>query len=62
MKNQGPHAERPEERDGGGGAPGNDSPLTVIIAFIVNFLVAGAKTVAAFLTGSASMTAEAAHS
>lgn len=61
MKNQGPHAERPEERDGGG-APGSDSPLTVIIAFIVNFLVAGAKTVAAFLTGSASMTAEAAHS
>jgi cation diffusion facilitator family transporter len=36
--------------------------LTVIIAFIANAAVAGAKTVAALLTGSASMTAEAAHS
>lgn len=36
--------------------------LTVIIAFVANFLVAAAKTVAAFMTGSASMTAEAAHS
>ena len=36
--------------------------LTVIIAFAANFLVAAAKTVAALLTGSASMTAEAAHS
>jgi cation diffusion facilitator family transporter len=36
--------------------------LTVIIAFVANVLVAGAKSVAAVLTGSASMTAEAAHS
>ncbi len=36
--------------------------VTVIIAFIANLLVAVAKSVAAFLTGSASMTAEAAHS
>jgi cation diffusion facilitator family transporter len=36
--------------------------LTVIIAFVANILVAGAKSVAAVLTGSASMTAEAAHS
>lgn len=36
--------------------------MTVIIAFLVNILVAAAKTVAAFLTGSASMLAEAAHS
>jgi cation diffusion facilitator family transporter len=36
--------------------------LTVIIAFFANAVVAGAKTVAALITGSASMTAEAAHS
>jgi cation diffusion facilitator family transporter len=36
--------------------------VTVIIAFFANVLVAVAKTVAAFLTGSASMVAEAAHS
>ena len=36
--------------------------LTVVIAFVANLLVATAKTVAAILTGSASMLAEAAHS
>ena len=36
--------------------------LTVLIAFGANVLVAAAKTVAALITGSASMTAEAAHS
>ncbi|MFF2318391.1 cation diffusion facilitator family transporter [Arthrobacter sp. NPDC058097] len=36
--------------------------LTVVIAFTANALVAAAKSVAAVLTGSASMTAEAAHS
>jgi cation diffusion facilitator family transporter len=36
--------------------------LTVIIAFAANALVAAAKSVAAVVTGSASMTAEAAHS
>ncbi|MFW0791179.1 cation diffusion facilitator family transporter [Gordonia sp. CPCC 205333] len=36
--------------------------LTVVIAFTVNILVALAKTVAATVTGSASMVAEAAHS
>jgi cation diffusion facilitator family transporter len=36
--------------------------LTVVIAFAANVLVAAAKSVAAVLTGSASMTAEAAHS
>lgn len=36
--------------------------MTVIIAFIANILVATAKTVAAVVTGSASMLAEAAHS
>ncbi|GAA2101640.1 cation transporter [Microlunatus panaciterrae] len=36
--------------------------LTVVIAFGANLLIAIAKSVAAFLTGSASMLAEAAHS
>lgn len=36
--------------------------LTVILAFFANLVVALAKTVAALITGSASMTAEAAHS
>lgn len=36
--------------------------LTVIIAFAANLLIALAKSVAAFITGSPSMTAEAAHS
>lgn len=39
-----------------------ESGTTVIIAFLANLLVAMAKSVAAFLTGSASMLAEAAHS
>lgn len=39
-----------------------ESLRTVIIAFIVNALVAIAKTAAALITGSASMVAEAAHS
>jgi cation diffusion facilitator family transporter len=43
-------------RDRGG------SGLTVVIAFAANFAVATAKSVAAVLTGSASMVAEAAHS
>jgi cation diffusion facilitator family transporter len=43
-------------RDKGGSA------LTVVIAFAANFAVATAKTIAAVLTGSASMVAEAAHS
>ncbi|GEK86365.1 cation diffusion facilitator family transporter [Microbacterium aerolatum] len=36
--------------------------MTVLIAFLANILVAIAKTIAAFLTSSASMVAEAAHS
>jgi cation diffusion facilitator family transporter len=43
-------------RDRGG------SGLTVVIAFAANFAVATAKSIAAVLTGSASMVAEAAHS
>ena len=39
-----------------------ESMLTVLIAFGANLLIAVAKSVAAFFTGSASMVAEAAHS
>lgn len=45
-----------------GGGGGNESGLTIAVAFAMNLLIAGAKTVAAVLTGSASMVAEAAHS
>ncbi|SFR67844.1 cation diffusion facilitator family transporter [Agromyces sp. CF514] len=41
---------------------GGDSLVTVIVALIANALIAVAKSVAAALTGSASMVAEAAHS
>lgn len=43
-------------------ASSGDSLLTVVIAFTVNILVAVAKSVAAVITGSASLVAEAAHS
>ncbi|GMA19554.1 cation diffusion facilitator family transporter [Arsenicicoccus piscis] len=43
-------------------AKGGESLLTVVIAFAANVLIAIAKTVAAVITGSASMVAEAAHS
>lgn len=42
--------------------PGGESTLTVVLALAANALVAVAKTVAAVLTGAASMLAEAAHS
>ena len=42
--------------------PKSSSLLTVVIAFGANVVVAVAKTIAAVLTGSASMVAEAAHS
>ena len=41
---------------------GSDSTLTVLIALGANLLVAVAKSVAAVITGSASLAAEAAHS
>nr|WP_040562587.1 cation diffusion facilitator family transporter [Kineosphaera limosa] len=41
---------------------GSESLLTVLVALAANALIAGAKTVAAVITGSASMVAEAAHS
>ena len=47
---------------GTGPAPKPESTTTVIVAFLANLLIAVAKTVAAFLTGSASMVAESAHS
>ena len=43
-------------------ASGGDSVFTVLVALVANGLLAAAKTAAAFLTGSAAMMAEAAHS
>ncbi len=43
-------------------ATASESTRTVVMAFIANAAVAIAKSIAAFLTGSASMLAEAAHS
>ena len=40
----------------------NQSLLTVLVAFLANLLIAIAKSVAAVITSSASMLAEAAHS
>ena len=40
----------------------DDSLLTVVVALSANVLIAVAKTIVATITGSASMTAEAAHS
>ncbi|WP_245750119.1 cation diffusion facilitator family transporter [Nocardioides terrae] len=42
--------------------PGGESMLTVVVALVANALLALAKSVAALLTGSAAMVAEAAHS
>ena len=41
---------------------GGESVVTVVVALAANLLIAVAKTVAAVLTGAASMLAEAAHS
>jgi len=41
---------------------GGESTLTVLVAFVANALIAVAKTIAALITGSASMVAESAHS
>lgn len=45
-----------------GGQRGSESLTTVLVAFGANILIAAAKSVAAVVTGSASLTAEAAHS
>jgi len=47
---------------GPGDPGGSESLTTVLVAFGVNVLIAAAKSVAAVLTGSASLVAEAAHS
>ena len=47
------------DQDGKGGG---ESLFTVILAFAANLVIAIAKSIAAYLTGSASMVAEAAHS
>jgi divalent metal cation (Fe/Co/Zn/Cd) transporter len=44
------------------GGAGSASLTTVLVAFAANLLVAVAKSIAAVVTGSASMLAEAAHS
>src|ERR1700730_6095953 len=44
------------------GPGGSESVTTVLVAFGVNVLIAAAKSVAAVVTGSASLVAEAAHS
>ncbi|HST67278.1 MAG TPA: cation diffusion facilitator family transporter [Mycobacteriales bacterium] len=46
----------------GGGPEGSESFVTVVVAFAANLLIAVAKSVAAVITGSASLLAEAAHS
>lgn len=51
-----------DEKDSKHKKGGGESLLTVLVAFGANLLIALAKTVAAVLTGSASMVAEAAHS
>lgn len=43
-------------------AKGNESLMTIVVAFVANLLIAIAKTIAAFISMSASMVAEAAHS
>jgi cation diffusion facilitator family transporter len=47
---------------GSEGPGGSESVTTVLVAFGVNVLIAAAKSVAAVVTGSASLVAEAAHS
>ncbi|WP_350348259.1 cation diffusion facilitator family transporter [Agromyces sp. G08B096] len=49
-------------RDARAARPANESLGTVLVALVANALIAVAKSVAASLTGSASMLAEAAHS
>ena len=51
-----------ESVPGSGGPAGSESLTTVLVAFGVNILIAVAKSVAAVVTGSASLVAEAAHS
>ena len=53
-----PASSRPDDNGKGGG----ESLFTVILAFSANLVIAVAKSIAAYLTGSASMLAEAAHS
>ncbi len=50
---------RPDEENG---IDGSESLLTILIAFSANLLIAIAKSVAAAISGSASLVAEAAHS
>jgi cation diffusion facilitator family transporter len=51
-----------ESQTGSAKSSGSESFLTVVIAFLANLVIAVAKTIAAMVTGSASLVAEAAHS
>lgn len=53
---------RPPGEGGADDGAGGESVLTVVVALVANGLIALAKSVAALLSGSASMVAEAAHS
>ncbi|SEQ11557.1 cation diffusion facilitator family transporter [Microlunatus flavus] len=57
-----PASSRPTKGKDGKESKGGESLFTVILAFTANLVIAVAKTIAAMLTGSASMLAEAAHS
>lgn len=57
-----PAADDADDPDGAGGGSAGESVVTVVVALVANGLIAVAKSVAALLTGSASMVAEAAHS
>ncbi|WP_148613702.1 cation diffusion facilitator family transporter [Nocardioides rubriscoriae] len=52
----------PDPTRGAKGTKGSESLVTVVVALVANGLLALAKSVAALLTGSAAMVAEAAHS
>ena len=60
VSNSGPHPASSEAQLES--SSGGESTLTVVVALAANFAVAVAKTVAAVISGSASMTAEATHS
>jgi len=57
-----PHHDLLKGVAGAGGDGGSESVTTVLVAFGANILIALAKSVAAIVTGSASILAEAAHS
>jgi cation diffusion facilitator family transporter len=57
-----PHTDLLSGVPGSSGPTGSESLVTVVVAFGANLLIAVAKSIAAVITGSASLLAEAAHS